>query len=57
LIQVKAGSRGVVMIAEVAKQEPHMQIETAIIVAAIVSVFAVFGVVLAWAERQTQKPR
>ena len=34
-----------------------MPIETAITVAAIVSVFAIFGVVLAWAERQTHRTR
>jgi len=57
LIQIKAGSRGSVMIMEVTKQEAHMPIETAITVAAIVTVFTVFGVVLAWAERQTHRPR
>jgi len=32
-----------------------MPIETAIIIVAIVAVFATFGIVLAWAERQTHK--
>ena len=41
------------MIGEVTQQEPHMPIETAITLAAIVSAFAIFGLVLAWAERQS----
>jgi hypothetical protein len=32
-----------------------MPIETVIVLAAIVAAFTLFGVVLAWAERQTRK--
>jgi hypothetical protein len=35
------------------RQEHQMPTETAIIVAAIVTAFVIFGAVLAWAERQT----
>jgi hypothetical protein len=34
-----------------------MPIETTIIVSAIVAAFAIFGLVLAWAERQTHNQR
>lgn len=33
-----------------------MPLETAIIVTAIVAAFTIFGLVLAWAERQTHRP-
>jgi hypothetical protein len=38
-------------------QELVMPTETVITLAAIVAAFTIFGVVLAWAERQTHKPR
>jgi len=54
LIQVKAGSRASAMMSGYGK-EPHMPAETVVVVTAIVAAFAIFGAVLAWAERQTHK--
>jgi hypothetical protein len=34
-----------------------MPVETVVTLAAIVAAFTIFGVVLAWAERQTHKPQ